>query len=328
MTRYICLRLMLMIPTLLLISIISFVVIQLPPGDIIDTQISELMADGMEASQEQIEALQKMYHLDVPMPQRYWRWICGILLRGDFGYSIQLQQPVSELIGERIALTVVVALSSLLLTWALALPIGIASAVKQYTLLDYVSTAVAMLGMAIPQFMLALLVMWGAFRWFGVSIGGLFSPDFIDAPWSVARVLDMLSRLWVPMVVLGVGGTAGMVRIMRANLLDELRKPYVITARAKGMRPWRLILKYPVRIAINPFVSGIGGILPMLFSGSAIVSVVVGLPTTGPLLLEALMNQDMYLAGSFIMILSTLSVIGVLLSDLALAIIDPRIRYD
>jgi peptide/nickel transport system permease protein len=269
-----------------------------------------------------------MYHLDVSMPKRYWLWISGIVFRWDFGYSIELQQPVSELIGERIGLTVVVALASLLLTWLLALPIGIASAVKQYTLLDYISTAMAMLGMAVPQFMLALLVMWGAFRWFGISIGGLFSPEFIDAPWSVARVFDMLSRLWVPMVVLGVGGTAGMVRIMRANLLDELKKPYVVTARAKGMRPCRLILKYPVRIAINPFISGIGGILPMLFSGSAIVSVVIGLPTTGPLLLDALMNQDMYLAGSFILILSTLSVIGVLLSDLALAAIDPRIRYD
>lgn len=328
MTRYILKRLVLMIPTLLLISLISFVVIQLPPGDIVDTQLSELMAQGMEANAEQIVALRKMYHLDASMPERYWLWLSGILFRLDFGYSIQLQQPVSELIGERILLTMVVALSSLLLTWVLALPIGIASAVKQYTMLDYVSTVMAMLGMAIPQFMLALLVMWGAFSLFGVSIGGLFSPEFMDAPWSLARVLDMLSRLWVPMVVLGVGGTAGMVRIMRANLLDELHKPYVTTAKAKGMRPWRLILKYPVRIAINPFISGIGGILPMLFSGSAIVSVVIGLPTTGPLLLDALMNQDMYLAGSFILILSTLSVIGVLLSDLALAAIDPRIRYD
>jgi peptide/nickel transport system permease protein len=328
MTRYVIYRLLLMIPTLLLISIISFVVIQLPPGDVIDTQISELMAGGADVSQEQIEALQKMYHLDVSMPKRYWLWITGIVFRWDFGYSIELQQPVSELIGERIGLTIVVAVASLLLTWALALPIGIVSAVKQYSWLDYISTAMAMLGMAIPQFMLALLVMWGAFRWFGVSIGGLFSPEFVNAPWSVARVLDMLSRLWVPMVVLGVGGTAGMVRIMRANLLDELKKPYVVTARAKGMRPWRMILKYPVRIAINPFISGIGGILPMLFSGSAIVSVVIGLPTTGPLLLDALMNQDMYLAGSFILILSTLSVVGVLLSDLALAAVDPRIRYD
>lgn len=328
MMRYILWRLALMIPTLLLISLISFVVIQLPPGDIIDTQLSELMSQGMEASQEQIQALREMYHLDASMPKRYWLWLSGIMFRGDFGYSIQLQQPVSELIGERIGLTVIVALSSLLLTWVLALPIGIASAVKQYTWLDYISTVMAMLGMAIPQFMLALMVMWGAFRWFGVSIGGLFSPEFMDAPWSLARVLDMLSRLWVPMVVLGVGGTAGMVRIMRANLLDELHKPYVTTAKAKGMRPWRLILKYPVRIAINPFISGIGGILPMLFSGSAIVSVVIGLPTTGPLLLDALMNQDMYLAGSFILILSTLSVIGVLLSDLALAAIDPRIRYE
>jgi len=258
---------------------------------------------------------------------RYLRWLGG-MLRGDFGYSVQHQQPVSELIGERIALTVVVALSSLLLTWALALPTGILTAVKQYSPLDYAATVLAMLGMAVPNFMLALLVMWGAFTWFGVSIGGLFSPAYVDAPWSVARVLDLLKHLWVPMVVLGVGGTAGMVRIMRANLLDELRKPYVTTARAKGMRYWRVVLKYPVRIAVNPFISGIGVVLPMLFSGDAIVGVVLGLPTTGPLLLDALMNQDMYLAGSFIMILSALSVLGVLISDVALAMLDPRIRYD
>ncbi len=327
MTRFILWRLLLMIPTLLLISLISFVVIQLPPGDIVTSTLAELLADGMEASEEQIAALRAMYHLDAPMPVRYLRWVGG-MLRGDFGYSIQHQQPVSELIGERIGLTVVVALASLLLTWVLALPTGIVTAVKQYSPLDYLATVLAMLGMAVPNFMLALLVMWGAFTWFGISIGGLFSPAFVDAPWSIARVLDLLKHLWVPMVVLGVGGTAGMVRIMRANLLDELRKPYVTTARAKGMRYWRMVLKYPVRIAINPFISGIGGILPMLFSGDAIVGVVLGLPTTGPLLLDALMNQDMYLAGSFIMILSTLSVIGVLLSDLALAAIDPRIRYD
>lgn len=327
MTRFIIWRLVLMIPTLLLISIISFVVIQLPPGDIVTSTLDELLADGMEASEEQIAALRRMYHLDAPMPVRYLRWLGG-MLRGDFGYSVQHQQPVSDLIGERIALTVAVALASLLLTWALALPTGIITAVKQYSPIDYVATVLAMLGMAVPNFMLALLVMWGAFTWFGVSIGGLFSPAFVDAPWSLARVLDLLKHIWVPMVVLGVAGTAGMVRIMRANLLDELRKPYVTTALAKGMRYWRLVLKYPVRIAINPFISGIGGILPMLFSGSAIVSVVLGLPTTGPLLLDALMNQDMYLAGSFIMILSALSVIGVLLSDVALAAIDPRIRYD
>jgi len=327
MIRYVFWRLLLMIPTLLIISIISFVVIQLPPGDIVESRLDELMAEGLEASQEQIAALRAMYHLDDPLPVQYLRWISGFL-SGDFGYSFQYQQPVNELIGERIALTVTIAAASLVLTWILALPIGVVTAVKQYSVLDYTATAFAMLGMAVPPFMLALLLMWGAFEGFGVSIGGLFSPPFVDAPWSVARVLDLLKHLWVPMVVLGVGGTSGMVRIMRANLLDELKKPYVVTARSKGMRPWRLIIKYPVRIAINPFVSGIGYVLPALFSGAAIVSVVLGLPTTGPLLLDALMNQDMYLAGSLVMILSVLSVVGVLLSDLLLALVDPRIRYD
>ncbi|MDT8391036.1 MAG: ABC transporter permease [Lentisphaeria bacterium] len=327
MLRYIIYRLLLMIPTLLIISVICFVVIQLPPGDIVTSRLDELQSEGQTASQEQIAALRKTYNLDDPMPVQYLRWIGGMLV-GDLGYSMQHQQPVSELIGERLLLTVVVAFSSLLLTWALALPIGIVSAVKQYSLFDYVATVFAMLGMAVPGFMLALVVMWAAFELFGVSVGGLFSPDYVDAPWSFARFLDLLKHLWVPMVVVGLAGTAGMVRIMRANLLDELRKPYVTTARAKGMKDWRLILKYPVRIAINPFISGIGGILPRLFSGAAIVSVVIDLPTTGPMLLDALMNQDMYLAGSLIMVLSTLTVIGVLLSDLALAAIDPRIRYD
>ncbi len=327
MMRYVLWRLVLMIPTLLIISIISFVVIQLPPGDIVESSLNELMADGIEVTQERIAALRAMYHLDDPMPVRYLRWLGGFMV-GDFGYSFQHQQPVNELIGERIALTVTIAASSLLLTWILALPIGVVTAVKQYSALDYIATALAMLGMAVPSFMLALMMMWGAFELFGVSIGGLFSPPFVDAPWSMARVIDLLQHLWVPMVVLGVGGTSGMVRIMRANLLDELKKPYVVTARAKGMRPWRLIVKYPVRIAINPFISGIGYVLPALFSGSAIVSVVLGLPTTGPLLLDALMNQDMYLAGSLVMILSVLSVVGVLLSDLLLAVVDPRIRYD
>lgn len=327
MLRYTAHRLLLMIPTLVVISIICFVVIQLPPGDIVTSTIDELQSEGQSVSQERITALRQMYNLDAPMPVQYLRWVGG-MLTGDLGYSMEHQQPVNELIGERLLLTVSVAFSSLLLTWIIALPIGIVSAVKQYSLMDYVTTVFAMLGMAVPNFMLALVTMWAAFELFGVSVGGLFSPDFVDAPWSIARFVDLLKHLWVPMIVVGLGGTAGMVRIMRANLLDELRKPYVTTARAKGVRPWRLVLKYPVRIAINPFISGIGFVLPHLFSGAAIVSVVIDLPTTGPLLLDALMNQDMYLAGSIIMILSVLTVIGVLLSDLLLAAVDPRIRYD
>ena len=327
MIRYILRRLLGMIPTLFIISVISFVIIQLPPGDIIDSTIQDLQQQGQRVSMERIEALRAMYHLDDPLHVQYARWIGGFLT-GDMGYSIVYQQPVSQLIGERLMLTVLVALASILFTWALALPIGIYSAVRQYSLLDYGMTVFALLGMATPGFMLALLIMYCAHQWFGVSVGGLFSPEFIDAPWSVERVMDLLKHIWAPMVVLGIAGTAGMIRVMRANLLDELKKPYVVTARAKGMRPVRLILKYPVRLAINPFISTIGWMLPALFSGSAIVSVVMDLPTTGPLLLEALMSQDMYLAGSFILILSALTVFGTLISDLLLAAVDPRIRYE
>ncbi len=327
MASYIIRRLVGMIPTLFLISVISFVLIQLPPGDIIESTIQDLQQQGQHVSIERIAAIRAMYHLDDPMPVQYVRWISGFM-RGDMGYSLVYQQPVNELISERLLLTVLVALGSVLFTWSLALPIGIYSAVRQYSLLDYSMTVFALVGMATPGFMLALLIMYGAHEWFGISVGGLFSPEFIDVPWTLARVADLLKHIWAPMVVLGVAGTAGMIRIMRANLLDELKKPYVVAARAKGLRPARLIIKYPLRLAINPFISTIGWMLPALFSGSAIVAVVMDLPTTGPLLLEALMSQDMYLAGSFILILSTLTVIGTLISDLLLAVVDPRIRHE
>lgn len=327
MASYIVRRLLGMIPTLFLISVISFMLIQLPPGDIVESTIQDLRQQGQHVSTERIAAIRAMYHLDDPMPVQYVRWVSGFM-RGDMGYSLVYQQPVNQLISERLLLTVLVALGSVLFTWSLALPIGIYSAVRQYSLLDYTMTVFALLGMATPGFMLALLIMYGAHSWFGISVGGLFSPEFIDVPWSLARFVDLLKHIWPPMVVLGVAGTAGMIRIMRANLLDELKKPYVVAARAKGLRPVRLIIKYPLRIAINPFISTIGWMLPALFSGSAIVAVVMDLPTTGPLLLEALMSQDMYLAGSFILILSTLTVIGTLISDLLLAVVDPRIRHE
>ena len=327
MVKYIIRRILGMIPTLLVISIISFVLIQLPPGDIIDSTLQDLQQQGHRVSMERIEALRAMYHLDDPFFVQYVRWITGFV-RGDMGYSIVYQQSVNRLIAERVLLTVLIAIASILFTWVLALPIGIYSAVKQYSLLDYTMTVFAMLGMATPSFMLALLVMYGAHQWFGVSIGGLFSPEYMDAPWSLARCTDLLKHIWAPAVVLGIAGTAGMIRVMRANLLDELNKPYVAAARARGVRPVKLILKYPVRLAINPFISTIGWMLPAIFSGSAIVSVVMDLPTTGPLLLNALMVQDMYLAGSFLLILSTLTVIGTLISDILLAVIDPRIRYE
>ena len=261
------------------------------------------------------------------MPIQYLRWIGGFL-QGNMGYSIRYQQPVNRLVMERLGLTVLIAVASILFTWVLAMPAGIYSAVKQYSITDYTLTVLAFLGMATPSFVLALIMMYLGYEWFGISVGGLFSPEFVGAPWSLDRVTDLLKHIWVPMVILGLGGTAGMIRVLRANLLDELKKPYVVTARAKGLHPIRVILKYPVRIAISPFISTIGWMLPGLFSGSAIISVVLDLPTTGPLLLEALMSQDMYLAGSFIMVLSTLTVIGTLISDLLLVVVDPRIKYE
>ncbi len=316
-----------MVPTLLIISVVSFVLIQLPPGDILTSTLYELEQQGQEVSEEHIAALRAMYHLDDSLPVQYLRWVGG-MLQGDMGYSMRYQQPVSRLLWERIALTVVIAMASIAFTWVIAVPAGILGAVRQYSVSDYVLTVLALLGMATPNFMLALVMMYLGYEWFGISVGGLFSPAFVDAPWSLARLADLLTHVWVPMVILGTGSAAGMLRVLRANLLDELRKPYVVTARDKGVRPVKLVLKYPVRLAISPFISTIGWMLPALFSGSAIVSVVLDLPTTGPLLLEALMNQDMYLAGSFIMILSTLTVVGTLISDLLLAVVDPRIRYE
>jgi peptide/nickel transport system permease protein len=327
MTRYIIRRVLGMIPTLIIISIISFILIQLPPGDIITSTLRELEQQGQPVSEEKIAALRAMYHLDDPMPVQYLRWIGGFL-QGNMGYSIRYQQPVNRLVMERLGLTVLIAVASILFTWVLAMPAGIYSAVKQYSITDYTLTVLAFLGMATPSFVLALIMMYLGYEWFGISVGGLFSPEFVGAPWSLDRVTDLLKHIWVPMVILGLGGTAGMIRVLRANLLDELKKPYVVTARAKGLHPIRVILKYPVRIAISPFISTIGWMLPGLFSGSAIISVVLDLPTTGPLLLEALMSQDMYLAGSFIMVLSTLTVIGTLISDLLLVIVDPRIKYE
>ena len=320
-------RILAMIPTLFIISLIVFTVIQLPPGDIVTSTLEDLQSQGEEVSKERIDALRAQYNLDENIAMQYLNWAGGCI-QGDFGYSIKYKQPVNTLIWERLAYTVLITLSSMLFTWAVAFPIGIYSAVKQYSPGDYAFTIIGLIGLATPNFLLALILMHLGYAWFGISVGGLFSPDFVDAAWSPARFMDMLKHIWVPIVVLGTAGTAGTMRVMRANLLDELKKPYVITARAKGLRPRALIFKYPVRIAINPFISTIGWLLPGLFSGSAIISIVLNLPTTGPLLLDALMTQDMHLAGSFIMILSTLTVIGTLFSDVLLALSDPRIRLE
>jgi peptide/nickel transport system permease protein len=327
MSGYIFRRLLGMIPTLAIISVIVFVLIQLPPGDIVTANLASLQSQGMEVSEEQIQALRAQYNLDKSMPMQYFHWITNFV-QGDMGYSVSFNQPVNSLIWERLGYTVLIALASLLFTWALAIPIGIYSAVRQYSFGDYAFTLIGLLGLATPNFMLALILMYLGYTWFGVSVGGLFSPEFAEAAWSSEKLVDLLKHIWIPMIVIGTAGTASIMRVMRANLLDELNKPYVVTARAKGVRPIKLVLKYPVRIAINPFISTIGWLLPTLISGEAIVSIVLNLPTTGPLLLQALLSQDMYLAGSFIMLLSILTVLGMLLSDILLAVLDPRIRFD
>lgn len=325
MLRYVVHRLLLLIPTLLAISLITFIIIQLPPGTYLDTLLAELREAGETADLQKLEFLRKQYGLDQPLWVQYWTWLKG-LLRGDLGYSFEYDRPVSAIIGERLALTLVVSLGAILLTWVVAFPIGVYSATHQYSWGDHGLTFLGFLGLATPNFLLALVLMFVSFTWFGVSVGGLFSPGMEGAPWGWAKVLDLLEHLWIPVVVIGTSGTAGMIRRLRANLLDELKKPYVVTARAKGLPPGRLLVKYPLRIALNPFISDIGNLLPEVVSGSIIVSIVMSLPTTGPMLLRALRTQDMYLAGSFLMLLALLTVIGVFLSDLALAALDPRIR--
>ncbi|MDJ0881486.1 MAG: ABC transporter permease [Gammaproteobacteria bacterium] len=327
MANYIIRRLLTMIPTLLVISLVVFILIQLPPGDIITSTLESMRQQGMEASDEQIEALKAQYNLDKSMPMQYLHWLFNFV-QGDMGYSIKYQQPVNTLIWERMGYTVIIAIASLLFTWALSIPIGIYSAVRQYGWGDYFFTIVGLLGLATPNFLLALVLMYFGYTWFGVSVGGLFSPELAEAPWSWEKFVDLLAHLWIPMIVIGTAGTASIIRILRANLLDELSKPYVTTARAKGVRPIKLVFKYPVRVAISPFISTIGWLLPSLISADAIVSIVLNLPTTGPLMLQALLSQDMYLAGSFLMLLSILTVVGMLLSDILLAIVDPRIRYE
>ncbi|WP_333834798.1 ABC transporter permease [Rubrimonas sp.] len=325
--RYLLRRLLYMIPTLIAISLVSFIIVQLPPGDFLDSYIATLESDGGAVSGAEIERLRERYALDRTMVEQYLHWITGIVTRGDFGWSFQFQRPVSDVLWGRIGLTFLVTFCSLIFVYVVAFPIGVYSAVRKYSLGDYAFTFLGFIGLAVPNFLLALVLMWISLAWFGQSVGGLFSPEFEDAPWSMAKFLDFLAHLWIPVIIIGTASTAGMIRIMRANLLDELHKPYVETARAKGLPERRLLLKYPVRLALNPFVSQVGWELPTLVSGAAITSIVLNLPTTGPVLLIALKSQDMYLAGSFIMILSVLTVIGTLISDLLLAWLDPRIQY-
>jgi peptide/nickel transport system permease protein len=318
-------RLFVMIPTLLAISAIVFFIIQLPPGDYLSNQIAELRAQGEAASLAQIEHLRAQYHLDKTPVERYFIWLFG-LLQGDLGWSFEYDLPVNVVIGDRLVLSFVVGLATVIFTYVVAFPIGIYSATRQYSWGDYGLTLLGFLGLATPSFLLALVMLYLANIWFGTAIGGLMDPEFVDKPMSWAKFLSVLEHLWIPVVVIGTSGTAAMIRRLRANLLDELQKQYVVTARAKGLPPGRALFKYPLRMALNPFISDIGDLLPQLISGAAIVSVVMSLPTNGPMLLAALRSQDMFLAGSFLMIEAVLIVVGVFLSDVALAALDPRIR--
>jgi len=325
MLSYILRRLGLAIVTIVAISIISFAIIQLPPGDYVDAYVAQLQSSGTLVTQDTITNLRAEYGLGQPAYVQYGKWMSK-LVQGDLGESLQYKRPVTDVIGSRLALTMVISLFALLLTWIIALPIGIYSAMRQYSFADYVFTFISFLGLAVPSFLLALIIMYFSFKSFGSDIGGLFSSQYQTAPWSWGKVVDLLRHIPVPAIVLGLAGTAEAMRIMRANLLDEIRKPYVVTARAKGMTERQAILKYPVRVALNPFASTVGYSLPYIVSGSIIVSIVLSLPTVGPLLLNALQAQDMYLAGAIVLLLGALTVIGTFLSDLLLLWIDPRIR--
>jgi peptide/nickel transport system permease protein len=327
MLHFIGRRLLAMVPFLLLTSITVFALIQLPPGDYLSNYAAKLAESSETVDQAMLDNLRDRYGLGQPMVMQYFKWMAGVL-QGDFGQSFEWQEPVWPLIRERLGLTLLVTLSALLFTWAVALPIGIYSAVRKYSIADYLFTLLGFVGLAVPGFLLGLAVMYVAVTWFGQSVGGLFSEAYEGAPWSLGKVLDLLAHLWIPMVVIGLSGTASLIRVMRANLLDELNKPYVETARAKGLPEWKLLLRYPVRAALNPFVSTLGWILPHLVSGSVIVAVVLNLPIAGPLLLQSLLSQDMYLAGAFLLLLCCLTVLGTLISDILLALLDPRIRFD
>ena len=327
MLAYLVRRLILAFFTIICISMLSFAIIQLPPGDYVDAYIAQLSATGSAVSKQEADNLRIQYGLDQPIYVQYFKWL-GLASRGNFGMAMEWGRPVTEVIGDRLALTMVVSIVAVIFTWSLALPIGIYSAMRQYSVGDYIFTFVGFIGLAVPSFLLALLILYFGFTLFDMNIGGLFSPQYLDAPWSWGKFVDMLGHLPVPAIILGLAGTAQAVRIMRANLLDELRKPYVVTARAKGLGETRAIMKYPVRVALNPFASTIGYTLPYVVSGSIIVSLVLSLPTVGPLLLKALIAQDMFLAGTIVLLLGVMTVIGTFLSDLILMWIDPRIRLE
>ena len=334
MFAYLVRRVLVMIPTLLAISAITFIIIQLPPGDYLSNQVAELQAQGESGALDEIEFLRIQYGFDKPMVEQYAVWL-GVwpgrngfsgLLQGDMGYSFEFSLPVADIVGDRLFLSFIVSFTTIIFTWLVSFPIGVYSATHQYSLGDHSLTFIGFLGLATPNFLLALVLLYFANVTFGTSIGGLMDPSYIDQPWSFGKFGSVLEHLWIPVVVIGTSGTAGMIRRLRANLLDELHKQYVVTARAKGLPPFRALVKYPLRMALNPFIADIGNLLPQVISGAAIVSVVLSLPTTGPMLLQALRSQDQYLAGSFLFFLAVLTVFGMFLSDVALAALDPRIR--
>jgi peptide/nickel transport system permease protein len=327
MLRFIVTRLLLLPFLMLLFTVVVFLMVQAPPGDFLTSYVAMLASSGSSMDAAQVEALKQQFGLDQPIYIQYLRWLEG-LVRGELGLSLEYQRPNAELIGERMLVTVLLALFAFVITWIVAIPAGIYAAMHKNTLLDYLFAVLNYIGVATPNFMLALILMWFCFSNFGLMITGLFSPQYTQAPWSVARFVDLLKHIWLPAIVLGVAGTARLMRIMRANLLDELNKPYVVMARAKGMSEWALVVKYPVRLAFSPIISTIGWYLPQLFSGSLIVATVMNLPNIGPLLLRSLIQQDMYLAGSILLIYCGLTIVGTLISDILLALFDPRIRME
>ncbi|MFD2174118.1 ABC transporter permease [Rhodobacter lacus] len=325
MLRYILARIAMMVPTLFVISVLVFTIIQLPPGDYFESYVQELQMLGEPADLQEIALLKEHYHFDDPMPLQYLHWVTG-MVHGDFGYSFEYRMPVSEVVGDRLWLTIMVSTVTIVFTWLLAFPIGVYSATHQYSWGDYGLTLLGLIGLAIPNFMLAIILMYFANVWFGLSIGHLMDIEYLNQPMSWDKLHSILAHLWIPVVIIGTAGTAGMARRLRANLLDELGKQYVTTARAKGLSPGRVVAKYPLRLALNFFVADIGSVLPQIISGAEITAIILSLETTGPMLIRALQCQDMYLAGSFLMFLAFLTVIGVLVSDIALSLIDPRVR--
>jgi peptide/nickel transport system permease protein len=325
--RFVLRRVLYMVPTLFAISVLVFIIIQLPPGDIVTSLLARRGAAGDTLDPQQMEAIRQFYGLNDPLYVQYWTWISNILFEGNLGMSIEYTRPVNGLITERLPWTIVMGVTTLLATWVIAFPIGIYAAVRQYSVGDYVATTFGFLGLAVPNFLIALILMYFTLTWFGYVPAGLCSPEWCDSAWNLGKLIDFLGHMWVPLLVIGTAGTAGLIRILRANLLDELHKPYVVAARARGVPERQLRRRYPLRVALNPFISTVGWVLPLIFAGDVIVGQILGLPTIGPLLLNALKTQDMYLAGSLIMIISVLTVIGTLVSDLLLGWLDPRVRF-